>query len=71
MAKVIIALLKFYSKNISVFFPRRCKYYPTCSSYAIQALEKKGFLKGTVLSVWRLLRCNPFSKGGYDPLGGE
>ena len=71
MAKAIIALLRFYSKNISVFFPRRCKYYPTCSSYAMQALEQKGFLKGLVLSVWRLLRCNPFSKGGYDPLGGE
>jgi len=71
MAKAIIALLKFYSKNISVFFPRRCKYYPTCSSYAIQALEKKGLLKGSILSLWRLLRCNPFSKGGYDPLGGE
>ncbi len=71
MAKVIIALLKFYSKNISVFFPGRCKYYPTCSSYAIQALEKKGLLKGAILSVWRLLRCNPFSKGGYDPVGGE
>jgi len=71
MAKAIIALLKFYSKNISVFFPRRCKYYPTCSSYAIQALEKKGLLKGSILSLWRLLRCNPFSKGGYDPLGGK
>jgi len=71
MAKIMIALLRFYSKNISVFFPKRCKYYPTCSSYAVQALKKKGFLKGSILSVWRLLRCNPLSKGGYDPVGGE
>jgi putative membrane protein insertion efficiency factor len=70
MVKVIIALLKFYSKNISVFFPRRCKYYPTCSAYAIEAFKKKGLLKGFLLSSWRLLRCNPFSKGGFDPVGG-
>jgi len=71
MAKVIIALLKFYSKNISVFFPRRCKYYPTCSAYAIEAFKKKGLFKGFLLSSWRLLRCNPFSKGGFDPVGGS
>ena len=71
MAKPLVELLKFYSKNISVFFPRRCKYYPTCSAYAIEALEKKGLLKGFSLSIWRLLRCNPFSKGGYDPVGGS
>jgi putative membrane protein insertion efficiency factor len=71
MAKVIISLLEFYSKKISPFFPRRCKYYPTCSAYAIQVLKKEGVLKGLFLSVWRLLRCNPFSKGGYDPVGGK
>ena len=71
MVKVITALLKFYSKNISVFFPRRCKYYPTCSAYAIAALKKEGLLKGLLLSIWRLLRCNPFSKGGFDPVGGS
>jgi putative membrane protein insertion efficiency factor len=71
MAKALIALLKFYKKNISVFFPRRCKYYPTCSAYAVEALEKEGLFKGLLLSIWRLLRCNPFSKGGYDPVGGN
>ena len=71
MVKLIIALLKFYSKNISVFFPRRCKYYPTCSAYAIEAFKKEGLFKGFLLSIWRLLRCNPFSKGGFDPVGGS
>ncbi|MEO0294133.1 MAG: membrane protein insertion efficiency factor YidD [candidate division WOR-3 bacterium] len=68
MVKIIIGILKFYSHKISPFLPRRCKYYPTCSSYAIEAFEKKGFLKGLLLTFWRILRCNPFSKGGYDPL---
>ena len=71
MVKITVGLLKFYSKNISVFFPRRCKYYPTCSAYAVQAFKKEGFFKGLLLSAWRLLRCNPFSKGGYDPVGGS
>lgn len=45
-----------------------CKYFPTCSQYAIEALEKYGVIKGSLLAVWRILRCNPFSKGGYDPV---
>ena len=45
-----------------------CKYFPTCSQYAIEALEKYGEIKGGLLAVWRILRCNPFSKGGYDPV---
>lgn len=45
-----------------------CKYYPTCSQYGIEAIEKYGALKGSMLAVWRILRCNPFSKGGYDPV---
>ena len=45
-----------------------CKYFPTCSQYAIEALEKYGVIKGGLLAVWRILRCNPFSKGGYDPV---
>lgn len=45
-----------------------CKYYPTCSSYAIEALEVHGAVKGSLLAIWRILRCNPFSKGGYDPV---
>lgn len=69
MKKICIALIKFYRKYLSPL--KRygtCKYIPTCSEYALQAYEKYGFFKGTVLTVWRILRCNPFSKGGYDPL---
>jgi len=51
-----------------MFGPSKCKFTPTCSSYAIEALEKYGFIKGTFLSIRRILRCNPFSKGGYDPV---
>lgn len=69
MKKVCIALIKFYRKNISPLKKHSCcKYYPTCSEYALEAYEKYGFFKGTFLTVWRILRCNPFSKGGYDPV---
>lgn len=66
MKYVFIALIKFYKRFISPLFPPRCKYYPSCSSYAIEAYKKHGFFKGTILSVWRLLRCNPWSMGGVD-----
>lgn len=71
MKKISIFLLKFYKKRISPIFSFmgiHCKYYPTCSEYMRQAIEKYGFFKGFLLGVWRFLRCNPFSKGGYDPL---
>lgn len=71
MKKVSIFLLRFYKKRISPMFSFmgiHCKYYPTCSEYMRQAIEKYGFFKGFLLGVWRFLRCNPFSKGGYDPL---
>ena len=55
---------------ISPALPRRCKYHPTCSAYAVQAVERYGILRGSVLAAWRLLRCNPFSHGGYDPVVG-
>jgi uncharacterized protein len=57
-----------YQRVLSPALPRRCKYEPTCSRYALQAIERYGILRGTVLAVWRLLRCNPFSHGGYDPV---
>lgn len=63
IARLIITI---YRKFISPLFPARCKYYPTCSSYALTAYEKHGFIKGTILTVWRLLRCNPWSLGGVD-----
>lgn len=59
-------MIKFYKKFISPLFPPRCKYYPSCSQYALDAYEKHGFFKGTLLTVWRILRCNPWSLGGVD-----
>lgn len=58
----------FYRKCISPLFPPCCKYYPTCSTYAVRAFKKHGIIKGTILSVWRILRCNPWSNGGIDPV---
>ena len=71
MKKVFIFLIEFYQKHISKIFESRnikCKYYPTCSEYTKQAIEKYGPIKGVFLGLWRIIRCNPFSKGGYDPL---
>lgn len=62
------APLLFYSKVLSPALPRRCRYEPTCSAYAIDAIRNFGVLRGVVLATWRLLRCNPFSDGGYDPV---
>lgn len=62
------APLLFYSKVVSPALPRRCRYEPTCSAYAIDAIRDFGVLRGVVLATWRLLRCNPFSDGGYDPV---
>ncbi len=68
LKRYMIALIHFYQQSISPFFPKRCKYQPTCSQYAVEAIEKYGSIKGGLLAIWRLLRCNPFSKGGYDPV---
>lgn len=71
MKKLGILLISFYKKYISpifYFFGIECKYYPTCSEYTKQAIQKYGFLKGIFLGFIRILKCNPFSKGGYDPL---
>ena len=69
MKKIFIGLIKFYRKYLSPLKGHAtCKYFPTCSRYAIEAIEKYGVLKGGLLAVWRILRCNPFSKGGYDPV---
>jgi putative membrane protein insertion efficiency factor len=57
-----------YQRLISPALPRRCKYEPTCSAYAAQAIGRYGILRGLVLAVWRVLRCNPFSHGGFDPV---
>ena len=71
MKVIFIKLIEWYQKNISFWLETKnikCKYYPTCSEYTKQAIEKYGCLKGMRLGVFRILRCNPFSKGGYDPL---
>ncbi len=68
MKKILITMIKFYQKYISPMKRTKCPYYPTCSQYGLEAVEKYGVLKGSVLAIWRILRCNPFSKGGYDPV---
>lgn len=68
MRFLVLAPMIVYSKVISPAMPRRCKYEPTCSAYAIEAVRDFGALRGLVLAGWRLLRCNPFSDGGYDPV---
>ncbi|MEE0913274.1 MAG: membrane protein insertion efficiency factor YidD [Ruminococcus sp.] len=68
MKKLLLALIKFYQTSISPHTTPHCKYIPTCSQYGIEAIERFGALKGTALTIWRILRCNPFSKGGYDPV---
>ena len=68
ISKGLIALIRFYQRNIS---PRKiscCRFTPTCSAYAIEAIKIHGCIKGTALAVWRILRCNPFCKGGVDPV---
>ena len=67
MKKIVIALIKGYRKYISPMKSTKCPYFPTCSEYGLQAVEKYGVIKGGLLAFWRILRCNPFSKGGYDP----
>lgn len=68
MKYLVIVLLKTYKYTVSPLLPPACRFYPSCSSYAIEAFEKYGFWKGTRLAVGRLLRCQPFCAGGYDPV---
>jgi putative membrane protein insertion efficiency factor len=68
LRRMATAPITAYQRLISPALPRRCKYEPTCSAYATQAIREFGILRGSVLAVWRLLRCNPFSHGGFDPV---
>ena len=68
MKHVMIWLVGLYRKFISPLKPPCCRFTPTCSAYAIEAFKKRGFFMGLILSTGRVLRCNPFSKGGYDPV---
>jgi hypothetical protein len=63
-----VAPIKLYQRLISPMVGQRCKYYPSCSEYAVQAVKRFGVLRGLVLGAWRLLRCNPWSHGGFDPV---
>lgn len=68
MKYLMILLIKFYKKNISPMKRTKCPYFPSCSQYGLEAVEKYGAFKGGLLALWRIVRCNPFSKGGYDPV---
>jgi putative membrane protein insertion efficiency factor len=66
--KLLVLPIRVYQRLVSPLFGARCKYYPSCSEYAAQAIERFGILRGLVLAGWRLLRCNPWSHGGFDPV---
>jgi putative membrane protein insertion efficiency factor len=67
VARGIVALVRLYQRYVSGLKPPTCRYYPSCSEYAARAIAACGLLRGSLLTTWRLLRCNPFSPGGYDP----
>ena len=71
MKAIVLAPIRLYQRVISPGLPRRCKYEPTCSRYAAQAIGRFGILRGLILAGWRLVRCNPWSHGGYDPLDAQ
>ena len=68
MNRILNAFIKVYQYTLSPMLGQRCKYYPSCSNYAIGALREHGAFRGLALGTWRILRCNPFSNGGYDPV---
>lgn len=68
MKKLFLFIIKFYRKYISPMKSTKCPYIPSCSEYGMEAIKKYGALKGGALALWRIIRCNPFSKGGYDPV---
>jgi len=66
--RILIFLINIYKSYVSPLLPKSCRFYPTCSEYAVEAISKYGVLKGSIKSIYRVLRCNPLSKGGYDPV---
>lgn len=68
MKALVVAALRFYKRQVSPLLPPACRYTPTCSEYALEAVERHGVLKGVALATRRLLSCNPWSRGGYDPV---
>ena len=71
LRSIVVAPIRFYQRAISPLLPRTCKYEPTCSHYAVDAVRTEGVLRGLVLATWRILRCNPWSHGGYDPVSAQ
>ena len=71
MKKILIAIIRLYQKYLSPMKRTKCPYIPSCSCYGLEAVEKHGAIKGGALAFWRICRCNPFSKGGYDPVPDE
>jgi putative membrane protein insertion efficiency factor len=68
MKFLLITLLRFYKVVVSPFLPPACRFTPTCSEYAREAIEKYGAIRGSLMAAWRICRCQPFARGGYDPL---
>ena len=68
MKGAALASIRFYQRRISGTWPGACRFQPTCSHYGYEAIERYGFLKGIAMTLWRLFRCNPFNRGGYDPV---
>ena len=68
MKKILITMIRFYQRYLSPLKSTKCPYYPSCSNYGLEAVKKYGVFKGGILALWRIIRCNPFSKGGYDPV---
>ena len=68
MKRLLLGAIRLYRKTLSPFIGQQCRFEPTCSHYGEEAIAKHGALRGTILTVWRILRCGPWSKGGYDPV---
>lgn len=71
LGTIVVAPIRAYQRLISPALPQSCKYEPTCSHYAVEAVRTEGVLRGLVLATWRILRCNPWSHGGYDPVSAQ
>ena len=67
IGRLLVALIQLYKRFLSPLLPPSCRFTPSCSRYTVEAIQKHGALRGTLLGAWRILRCNPFGKGGYDP----
>lgn len=68
VGRLLIGLVRLYQGTLSRFIGRQCRFVPTCSEYLIRAVREKGAVRGTAMGLWRIIRCHPFSRGGYDPV---